>query len=57
MSDSFNRVLDRMRKIIHRVNAPCVPCIVVGKTGNAVKDRIAHVNIRCAHIDLRAQDF
>ena len=45
-------VLNGMRKIIHGVNAPGVPRIVMAHMGHAVDDRVAHVDIGGSHVDL-----
>ena len=55
MGDAFDRILDRMGKIIHRVDAPFVSRILMGDMGDAVDDRISHVHVRGRHVDLRPQ--
>ena len=44
-----------MREIVHRVDAPLIPGIVMGNVRDTVKDRIPHIDIRRRHIDLCAQ--
>ena len=55
MGDVLDRVLNRMREVVHRVDAPLVAGILVGEVRNAVDDRIPHVNVRGSHVDLRAK--
>ena len=44
-----------MGKVIHRVNAPLVAGVVVRHAGDAVNDRVTHVDIRGGHVNLRPQ--
>ena len=44
--DSLDCILDRMSEIIHRIDAPLVPCVVVGHVRHPVNDRIPHIDIR-----------
>ena len=55
MCDMLNRILDRMGKIIHRIDAPLIACVVMTHTGHPVDNRITHVDIRGSHIDLGAE--
>ena len=52
MGNMLNGILDRMGKVIHRVNAPCIAGVVVCHTGYTVDDRVSHVDIRRSHINL-----
>ena len=54
--DVFQRVLDRMREGVHRIDAPAVAGVVVRGMTDAVNRRIAQVDVRRRHVDLRAQD-
>ena len=55
MRNAFERVLDRMSEVIHRINAPlCALAVMVDET-DAVNDRIAHVEVAAGKIDLGAQ--
>ena len=55
MGDLLHRVLNWMGKVVHRIDAPFIPCIVVGHMGNPVDDRISHINIRRCHVYLGPQ--
>ena len=55
MGDVFNGILNGMGEIIHGIDAPLVACVVVGHAGNAVDNRIPHVDIRGSHINLGSQ--
>ena len=46
---------DRMRVVVHRVDAPRVAGAVVVRAPDPVQHRIAHVDVRRRHVDLRAQ--
>ena len=37
-------------KIVHRIDAPFVSCIVVSHMRHAVQDRISHIDIRGCHV-------
>ncbi len=51
MGDSFYGVFNGMGKIIHGINTPFVPGIVMGHMGHPVENGIPHVNIRGSHIN------
>ena len=57
MSDSFDCILDRMCKVIHRVDAPLITGIMMCHTGYTVEDRISHIDIRWCHIYLRTENL
>ena len=57
MRDPLYGVLDRMRKIIHRIDTPAIAGIVMRHMRDSVYDRITHIDIRRSHIDLRTQCF
>src|SRR5262249_17440657 len=44
-----------VREIVGRIDAPLVAGAVMRRAENAVHDRIAHVEVRRGHVDLRAQ--
>ena len=44
-----------MREVIHGIDAPLVPGLVMGDVHDAVDDGVAHIHVRGRHIDLRAQ--
>ena len=53
--DVLDRVGDGVRVVVHRVDAPRVAGAVVGGVPDAVEDRVAQVDVRRRHVDLRAQ--
>ena len=55
VGNSLNRVLDRVGKVVHRVNAPAVACAVVLKAVNAVNYRIAHIKVARGEVDFCAE--
>ena len=57
MADSFNGILNRMCKIIHRVDAPGVTCSVMRHMCHTVDDRVTHIDIRRCHINFRTQNL
>ncbi len=57
MGNPLDRVLYGMRIVVHRVNAPLIPRILVGQMCHAVQNRIAHIDVRGGHVDFRAQGF
>lgn len=55
MRDFFKRIFNRMRKRIHRIDAPFVSrCMVFGKT-NAVDRRVTEIHVGTGHVDARPQ--
>ena len=44
-----------MRVVVHRVDAPLVPRLVVRRFANAIYRRVAHVHVRRRHVDFGAQ--
>ena len=57
MRNAFNRILERMSIVIHRINAPSIASMVMVSMSNTVNDGITQIDIRRGHIDLRPQDF
>ena len=55
MGDPFDVIAQRMRPIVHRINAPFVAGVMVRRVPNAIKHRIAQPDVRRAHVDLRPQ--
>ena len=53
--DALDRVLDRVREVIERVDAPLVALTVVMRAHDAVDRRVAQVHVRAGHVDLGAQ--
>ena len=51
MGDFFNGIALAMCKIIHRVNAPFIPCTVVMGMFDPVKNGIPHQHIDMGHIN------
>ena len=54
---ALDRVFDRMREIVHGINAPLVSGILMRHMGDTVDDRITHIHIGRSHVDLRAQNL
>ena len=55
MGDALNRVALPMRPIVHRVNAPLVARARMMRVQDAIKHRIAQIQVAGTHVDLRAQ--
>ena len=55
MRHALKGILQRVGKVIHRVDAPFVTRIVMCHVGDAVDYGISHVHVRGSHVDLRAQ--
>ena len=55
MRRALHGILDRMREVIHRVDAPLLPRARVRDMRDAVNDRVTHVDVRGGHVDLCAQ--
>ena len=53
--DAFDRIRQRMREVVHRVDAPGAAGAVMIGVANAVEHRIAHRDVRRSHVDLGAQ--
>ena len=53
--DALERVLDRVGKVVHRVDAPLVTLPVMVHVADAVDDGVAHVEVAGGQVDLRAQ--
>ena len=53
--DVLERIGRRVREVVHRVDAPRVAGAVVMRAPDAVEHRIAQVDVRRRHVDLRAQ--
>ena len=52
---ALDSILYRMRKVVHRVDAPCVALTVMMNVTDAVYDRIAQIGIIRIRVYLRAQ--
>ena len=53
--DALDGVRQRVREVVHRVDAPRVAGAVMLGVADAVEHRVAHVDVRRRHVDLRAQ--
>ena len=53
--DVLERIRRRVREVVHRVDAPRVAGAVVVRASDAVEHRVAQVDVRRRHVDLRAQ--
>ncbi len=56
MRDALQRVGDGVRVIVERIDAPLVAGAMVRRVADAVDGRIAHVQVRAAHVDLQPKD-
>mmetsp|Transcript_32865 Transcript_32865/g.103195 ORF Transcript_32865/g.103195 Transcript_32865/m.103195 type:complete len:666 (+) Transcript_32865:1087-3084(+) len=55
--DAFQRIRERVRKVVHRVDLPLVPSLRVGGGPlDAVDGRVAQVDVRARHVDLEPHD-
>ena len=54
--DVLDRVRRRVREVVHRIDAPGVAGPVVMRAPDPVQHRVAQVDVRRRHVDLRAQD-
>ncbi|MNS42730.1 hypothetical protein D3C72_751140 [compost metagenome] len=54
--DVFDRVFQRMRVVVHRVDTPFVASAMVVRVTDAVDRRVAQVHVWRGHVDLGAQD-
>ena len=52
MRHALERVLDRVREIVHRIDAPLLAQMVVRHVADAVEDGIAEVDVGRGHVDL-----
>ena len=55
VGDALNRVRQAVREIVHRVDTPLVTGAVMLRFADAIQHRIAHVQVRRGHVDLRPQ--
>ena len=55
MGDPLQIVADRVRIVVHGIDAPLIPRAVMGGVQDAVDDGVAHVDVGGSHVDLRAQ--
>ena len=55
VGDVLQRVLDRVRVGVHRIDAPAVAGVVVRGALDAVQRRVAQVDVGRCHVDLGAQ--
>jgi hypothetical protein len=57
MSDAFKGILQRMGKVIHRIDAPFVLGLMMADVHDAVEHRVTHVDVRAGHVNLGPQDL
>ena len=57
MGNALEGILQRMGKIIHRINAPFVSRILVMQMSDPVDNRVSHVDVRRFHIDSRPENL
>ena len=55
VSYSLYCVFERMRKIVHRINAPLIPRAMMSSPQNSVYNRVAHIYVRRRHIYFRSE--
>ena len=55
--NALDGVLNGVRKVVHRVDAPLVALTVMLDMLDAVDSRVAHVHVRAGKVDLGAQRF
>ena len=53
--DPFDVIAERVRPIVHRINAPFVAGAMMRRVPDPIKHRIAQPDIRGVHVDLCAQ--
>ena len=51
MGDSFDGIGEAMGEVVHGIDAPLVPCPVMGHAANAVEGGIAQVQVGRGHVD------
>ena len=57
MCYTLDCIFNRMREVVHRINAPCIAGPVVSHMSHTIDDRITHVHIRRCHVDLCTENF
>ena len=55
MRNAFNRVGDRVREILHRIDAALVARVLMTHMANTIQSRIAQIHIRRSHVDFGAE--
>ncbi|OIQ70880.1 hypothetical protein GALL_475040 [mine drainage metagenome] len=55
MGDLLQRILNRVGKGVHGVDAPHIAGVVVGGAADAVDGRVAHIDVGAGHVDFGAQ--
>ena len=55
VGDALQRILNRMREVVHGINAPLVSLPVVAHVVDTVDDRIAHIEVTAGQVDLGPQ--
>ena len=52
MRNALDGILNRMRKIVHWINAPFISRVVMQRAvGDSVNNRVSHIDIRRCHIN------
>jgi hypothetical protein len=51
MGYAFYGILQGMGKVIHGINAPFIPRVVVSFMQDAENNRISHIDVGAGHID------
>ena len=55
MGHPFDGVLDGMGKIVHGIDTPFIPRVMVAHVDDPVHGRVPHIHIGGSHIDLGPQ--
>ncbi|EJW99614.1 hypothetical protein EVA_12279 [gut metagenome] len=55
VSNALDRVLNRVRKVVQGIDAPCIALTMMMSTYNAVDSRVAQVHVRACHVNLGTQ--
>ena len=55
MRDALDRVAERVRVVVHRIDRPGVAGVLVRHLLDPVQRRVAQVDVAAGHVDLRAQ--
>src|SRR5262249_17263841 len=55
VGDALDGVLQAMRPIVHRIDAPSIPLAMMLRMDDTVHDRVAQEHVRRSHINLCAQ--
>ena len=57
VGNPFKGIADGVGEVIHRIDAPLVPCPQVMGKLDAVEGGVSHVDVGAAHIDFSSEDM